>query len=382
MEVKQGTKRRAFVKWLLAGGLVLLCLLLIFVKARIKRAAIREEEAQRKAELAAGPRVRVIRVTETPGEHTLTLVGETRPYQQALLYAKVSGYLKDVRVDKGDEVEKGQVLAVIESPETDQAYEAALADARNKIAIAARTVALFERHLVSPQERDQAQADAGVSAANLRTQEIFKSYKTLRAPFDGTITARFADPGALVQNATDSRTSALPVVTVSEINRLRVDVFVDQVDANYIQDGDPVVITWSGLEGRKIPGRVSRMADALDPRTRMLLTEIDIPNGNNALIAGSFVRVSLEVKSPSYRVAPVEALVLKRGKPYLTGVTPENRLTYRPIEIAHNDGKILWIVSGVHVGDQVALNVNDTIPEGGKVRPILEPGSEKSVHEG
>lgn len=126
-------KLRRFTLWLLAASV-----LLIGVVSILKKAAVKRDEAARKAEIEAGPRVQVAQVTNSPGEHMLTLIGETRPYQEATLYAKVSGYLKDIRVDKGDEVKKGQVLAVIESPETDQAYEAARADARNKRAIAAR----------------------------------------------------------------------------------------------------------------------------------------------------------------------------------------------------------------------------------------------------
>jgi len=354
--------------------LIAICIVLIVTISKSKRETITNEEASRKYELEAGPRVQVTQITRTPGEHTLTLIGETRPYLEDILYAKVSGYLKSVLVDKGDVVKKGQVLAVIESPETDQAYQAALADAKNKRAIAARVLELFGRHLVSPQERDQARADADVSSANLRTQEILKGYETVRAPFDGKVTARFADPGALVQNASGSRTSALPIVTVSQVNRLKVDVFVDQDEAMFIEKDQPVEITLNSpneFSGRKISGRVSRMADELDPRTKMLLTEIDIPNEMHPLVAGSFVRVALKVKSPPYLVAPVESLVLKNGKPYLAVVTPENRITYKPIEVTNNDGKVIWFASGAAEGEKVALNTGDTIPEGGKVRPII-----------
>lgn len=372
---KKRSKFIQFMKKLLAPCALLICILLVAFISITKRAKIKQEEAIRKKEMEAGPRVQVTYVTQTSGEHTLNLIGETRPYQQVLLYAKVSGYLRDVRVDKGDVVKKGQILAVIESPETDHTYQAALADAINKRTIANRVIELFRRHLVSPQERDQAKADADVSSANLRVQKTLKDYEILRAPFDGTVTARFADPGALIQNASGSGTAALPVVTVSQINWLKVDVFVDQREASYVENDQPVIITLNDPRGKRILGRVSRIADALDPRTKMLLTEIDIPNEKHPLVAGSFVHVALQVKAPLYFMTPVEGLVLKNGKPYLAEVTSENRLTYKPIDIANNDGKVLWISSGVKVGDPVALNVGDTIPEGGKVRPIPETES-------
>jgi multidrug efflux pump subunit AcrA (membrane-fusion protein) len=189
-----------------------------------------------------------------------------------------------------------------------------------------------------------------------------KNYENLRAPFRGTITARYADPGALVQNATNSETSALPVVLISEIRRLRVDVFE---------------ISLQERPELKIQGKLARLSDQLDPRTKMLLIEIDIPNEDRSLVAGSFVQVSLKIKAPPYLDAPVEALALKGNKTYLTVVTPDNRLAYKEVQIADNDGKLLQIVSGAQEGDLLALNVGNSLPEGSKVRPILEEAKGK-----
>jgi RND family efflux transporter MFP subunit len=199
-----------------------------------------------------------------------------------------------------------------------------------------------------------------------------KDYETLRAPFAGTIVARYADPGALVQNATQSETSALPVVMIAEIKRLRIDLFLDQRDAPYVQPHDPVTITLVERPEYKIEGHVARLSGELDPRTKMLLTEIDIPNEDRSLVAGSFVQVSLQVKSPPYLEVPVEALALKDNKTYLTTVTPDEHLAYKAVTIGSNDGKILSILSGCAEGDMVALNVGNSLPEGSKVRPILD----------
>ncbi len=327
----------------------------------------------RAAELAAGPRIHTAKVVPSPGDHVISLVGETRPYQEATLYAKVSGYLKSVKVDKGDVVKQGQVLAVIESPETDQSYEAMLANAKNKQAIDGRIMSLLARQLVSQQEADQAKADADVASAQLHSAEVLKSYETLRAPFNGTITARFADPGALVQNATSSQASALPVVTVSQVDRLRVDVFVDQHDAAYVARDQDVEITLNDQPDFKLSGQVSRVSAELDARTKMLLTEIDITNKKPRIVAGSFVKVALRIKSPPYLQAPVEALLLKDDKTYLTTVTPDNHLKLQEVHLIGNDGHLLWIQSGVEAGATVALSVGDTVPDGGKVRPIDEP---------
>lgn len=358
--------RRRVVQ-LLAGTI-----LLFAAVSGYKYYTFKQEQIRRAEEIAAGPAVRVATVKKGVGEHLVTLIGETRPFQSATLYAKVSGYLKSVVVDKGEIVKEGQVLAVIESPETDQAYIGAFADARNKNAILARMKNLYTKQLVSQQEFEQAQADSEVANAKLSSTRTLKAYEVLRAPFTGTITARYADPGALVQNATTSETSALPVVMISEIKRLRIDVFIDQRDATFVHEKDPVMITLAERPGFKIDGTVARVSGELDPRTKMLLTEIDIPNDDRALVAGSFVNVSIQVKSPPYLEAPVESLALVKNKTFLTAITPDDHLTFKPVEVASNDGKVLSIISGIEEGETLVLNVGNSLPEGSKVRPIVD----------
>ena len=208
--------------------------------------------------------------------------------------------------------------------------------------------------------------------ARLISERTLKGYETLRAPFAGTITARYADPGALVQNATTSETSALPVVMISEVKRLRIDVFLDQRDAPYVQKDDPVTITMADRPGYKNTGKVARLSGQLDPRTKMLLAEIDLPNDDLALVAGSFVQIALQVKSPPFLEAPVEALALKDNKSFLTAVSPDNKIVYKAVETGGNDGKVLSIISGADEGDMVALNVGNSLPDGAKVRPIQD----------
>ena len=134
------------------------------------------------------------------------------------------------------------MLAVIESPETDKQYLAAVADAHNKQLIANRAATLVKKEMISQQDADQAEADAAVSKANLEQIGTLKSYEELRAPFSGTVTARYSDPGALIQNAATSQTSALPLVEISETSRLRIYVYVDQAHAPFVRNGDEVTI--------------------------------------------------------------------------------------------------------------------------------------------
>ena len=217
----------------LAGAALLLHRLIKTQNARV----ITEVEA-RETVAKAGPRVLVARVKRAPAERTITLIGEANPFATATLYAKVSGYLKEIKIDKGDHVEQNQLLAVIESPETDHQYQSAAADARNKQVNAQRAAALVKRQMISQQDADQASTEAQMAAANVAMLGTLKGYEILRAPFAGTVTSRYADPGALLQSAANS----LPLVTVAQTALLRVYVYPDQGDAVFVHAGTPAEI--------------------------------------------------------------------------------------------------------------------------------------------
>lgn len=334
-----------------------------FWKLRLERERL-EEEAK------LGPRVQVVSPTKSPPERMLNLVGEARPYASVTLYAKVSGYLKAVKVDKGDVVKKDQLLAIIESPEIDKEYQGALADARNKKAIAGRMNQLRERQLVSPQEADQANSDAEVANAKFEALAVQKGYETIRAPFPGTVTARFADAGALVQNAANSQTSALPLVTVSQVDRLRVYTYVDQRDAAYMKVGAAATVTVAERPDLSLAATVSRVSGELDPKTKMLLTEIDVDNKDQKLVPGSFVQVRLVVHTPEALQLPVQALVVQQGKTMLPIVGDDDLLHFREVRTGENDGQQVSVLSGLEPSARVALNVGNNLPEGSHVRPV------------
>ncbi len=330
------------------------------------------EEKHMAEEIQKGPRIKIAKAILSPAERTVSVLGEAKPFAAVTLYSKVSGYLKQVKVDKGDIVKKGQVLAIIESPETDRAYEGARANARNKKAIADRIATLLKRDLVSAQEAETARSDAEVEAAQFASQEVLKSYETIRAPFDGTITARYADPGALVQNATSSQTSALPLLSISQVNQLRVYVYLDQRDATYVASGTAATVSLTEKPDLIINGHIERVSGQLDEKTRMLLAEVDLENNNGQIVPGSLVQVSLNLKTPPGVIVPVEALVLKDGSPVVPIVDANNEVTFAPVKVADNDGKFVKIQEGVKEGQNVALNLGNTVQEHGKVRPILD----------
>jgi membrane fusion protein, multidrug efflux system len=361
-EKKSSIKGRAIT-------LIVICVLVVIGMGVFKYIRTKQEADRLAAEEKAGPHIQTVHPVPSATERTLSLVGEARPYASVTLYAKVSGYLKSIYVDKGDHVKRNQLLAVIESPETDKEYNGALADQRNKKAIAGRMEALRKRALVSPQEADQADSDAEVARSKLESLAVQKGYETLRAPMDGTVTARYADAGALVQNAANSQTSALPLVTVSQVDLLRVYVYVDQRDASYIKIGSSAKVEIVERPDLHLTAKVSRVSGELDPKTKMLLTEVDLENKDQALVPGSFVQVELTLQTPSFLQIPVQGMVVVNGNSMVTVIDKEDNLHYQEAHVGDNDGKTVMVISGLEPDSRVGLNVGSNLKEGTHVRP-------------
>jgi RND family efflux transporter MFP subunit len=332
----------------------------------------KEEAGARLEEQGRGVRVRVAKTTWSPAVRKLTLQGEARPFASVTLYAKVSGYLKAVSVDKGDHVKAGQILATIEAPELDKQIASASADAKNKRVNAKRFEALAPSNMVSAQEVEAAQAGADVAEANQAALTTQGGYRVLKAPFAGVVTARFADPGALIQSATGAQTGALPIVSVANPDRLRIYVYLDQAAAAYIHVGDVAEIKVSERPGFSRKAAVTRGAGQLDTKTRTMLTEVDVDNRDEALIPGSFVSVSLEYKVPPLVQMPVEALVVKGDKTLAAVVDEGNKVHYRPVVVADDDGTTTRLISGLKPGERVALNLGNEVDDGAPVQVVGE----------
>ena len=353
----------------IAGVLLIVAAIVATGAIAIRRnASAREDHAQRVTDASGGPLVRTATVVASPTTRALDVIGETHPFQTVTLYAKVSGYLKSIRVDKGDRVTKGQLLAVIEAPETDALVKAARAEADQKAVTARRVKQLLDRKIVSPQEADQADADAAVARERYASLAQQQEFENLRAPFDGVISARYADEGALVQSAASSQTSALPLVMVSDVSQLRIYAFLDQPDAAAIRVGLPATITLDEKPDLKLTAHVTRTGGELDLKTRKLLVELDVDNRNAALLAGSFVHVAFALPTPSQPQMPAEALVVRGGKSQVPVVGDDHVVHFRDVTVGYNDGKVMRVLHGLAVGDRVVLNVGDAIGEGAKVR--------------
>ena len=363
--------------WLYLAGVVvvlvasvLACLLFTRQRTQVQAAT-----QQLTTEGQKGPSVQIATAHKVAGSDTLRLIGEARPFQSAIVYAKVSGYMRSISVDKGDSVHANQVMAVIDSPEIDKQYQAAVADAHNKELIANRAATLVKKEMISQQDADQSAADAAVSKANLEQIGELKSYEELRAPFSGTVTARYSDPGALIQNAATSQTSALPLVEISETTRLRIYVYVDQAHAPFVRKGDAVTILDQANPGLKLEARVTRTSGEIDPKTRTLLVEIDVDNPHNRILAGSFVQVEVKIQTPRYVEIPADALIVRAGQTFVAVITPDNTVKFTQVAVAEQTGESARLLTGLNEGERVARSLGERVPEGAKIQPVGPPGS-------
>jgi membrane fusion protein, multidrug efflux system len=363
-------RRGAAVVLYLAGIAVVAVVALIAWRiVRGKAAATSQEAAQRQQNVAAGPRVLVGKVRNLPPGRRLTLPGEVRPWRQATIFAKVSGYVKQMLVDKGDGVREGQLLATLESPETDQQVLSAKADLATKKIIAERYDKLAPQGVVSQQELDQASGNLQVGQAQLARASALEGYEAIRAPFAGVVTARYVDVGALLPAATGSTSGAQPLVEITDMNVVRIYVYPGQGDAQFVRDGMPVAIESDAHPGEKLDAKITRTAHALDTRTRTMLTEVDIDNKDRWVLPGVFVRVSMDLDTPATLVVPAEAVFLREGRPFVA-VVQDGHAHFTPIEAGDDDGKLVRVVSGLTDGQTVALHVGDEISDGAAVQPV------------
>jgi len=331
-----------------------------------KISAMRSAQAK-VAEL--GPRIEVIKSTKGPEFRPIKLLGDVRSAQTATIYGKVSGYLKSINVDKGDMVKAGQVIGEIESPELEQQFAGASADLANKKRNLERLRGLFAKGSTTQVAMLQAETDALVAENNVGALATTKSYQILRAPFAGRITARFADPGALVTNAQTNFVSAMPLVTVSDDSRVRVYAYLQQQDVPFVKVGDKAEVADASRPERKKEAAVTRMTGELDPKSRTMLIEVHLDNKDSFFAAGSFAYLTLHVPVTSYTQIPVTAL-LTRGTQNFVGMLDNERITFRPIKVASTDGATINVAEGIQPGETIAINVPDEVTNGSRVQPV------------
>ena len=257
--------------------------------------------------------VQVTKPTRRDLMYRITLPANIAPLYQTTLYAKVSGYLKWIGPDKGDTVKKDQVLAVIDAPEVEEQYQQAVSDYKIKKLTHERLAKVWKESpdVIAKQDVDVAEAAYQGAKHSMEQREALRGYTKVRAPYDGTITARFADPGALIQVATASATGAIPLFTIMDLNTVRVYANVPQDESSWIVPGKTkATLILKDAADRSFSGTVTRSTLALDPSTRSLLIEIDLPNPDHVLRPGTFAEVAVGLREiPHALVLPPQAII-------------------------------------------------------------------------
>src|SRR6266581_1253205 len=301
----------------------------------------------------------------------VTLPGEIKPYQQATLYAKVAGYLKTITVDKGDRVKEGGLIADIEVPE----MLADLARYKAEVEVAELDYKRLSESqkklpdLVVPQTVDNAKGKLDVAKASLERTETLLGFAKIAAPFSGVITKRMVDPGAFIPAATSgSAAQNAAIVTLTDFNRVRVQVAVPELETSLVATDQPVKMTVDGLPGRSFEGRITRFSYTLDEATKTMLAEVELPNPKLELRPGMYaiVKIGIERKEDALLV-PLEAVVTERAGASVFTVV-ENKARKTPIKTGFNDGANVEIASGLNAGQAVILVGKRSLSDGQAVK--------------
>jgi RND family efflux transporter MFP subunit len=334
----------------------------------------------------AVPVVAVARVDRADLTREITIPAEFRPYAEVELHAKVTGYVKDLKVDIGDRVKAGQLLAVLEVPElTDEldhavaAHQRAQADYREAHLAYTRLVAVNKDHpnLIAQQDLDAAEArDAiaqgalGAAKADVDRYRTMVAYTRITAPFAGVITKRYADRGSLIQAGTASNTQAMPLVRVSDNALLRLDfpVSVDYVSG--IRLDAPLSASVDSLGGRVFTGKIKRFSNKVDDSTRTMVVEMEVPNPSLELVPGMYATVTLKIEDRPHALAiPIEA-VPSGGKRVLV-VNSAHRVEERPVILGLETPARYEVLRGLNEGDLVMIGNPAQLAPGQKVEPRI-----------
>ena len=326
------------------------------------------------------PTVAVIQPKVTAGDNEILLPGNMQAFIDTPIWARASGYLQNWYVDIGAHVKKGQLLALIEAPEVDQQLQQArdqltTSEANLKLSqiTADRYNNLFKTDSVAKQDVDNAVQSAAANPANVKSAqanvsrlEQLVAYEKVYAPFDGVITARNVDTGALVD--ADTNTAGKELFHLASTSTLLVYVSVPEVYSRAAKSGVTAVLTLTEFPGRQFHGVLVRNADSIDMNSRTLLVEVDVKNPTGELLPGSYVSVHLKLPAKVAAVTVPSNALLFRAEGLRVAVVRDGRAALVPVVLGHDYGDSVEIVSGLSGNDSVIVNPSDSIANGQQVR--------------
>ena len=346
-----------------------------------------ETRLRESAQASAIPYVDVVSPKATADADEIALPGSTAAFNDTPIYARTSGYVKHWYVDIGTRVKRGQLLATIETPELDQQLRQARADLENAEAnlqlattTAARWQHLLETDSVSHQETDQAVSDlhskqalVNSSKANVERLEQLQAFERVSAPFDGVVTGRNTDIGALVQAGDNSGPKEL--FHMAAVHTLRVYVAVPEIYAALVKNGEQAKLTLDAFPGEMLTGTIVRNADAIDATSRTLNVEVDVPNPSGRLLPGAYAFAHLRVPPhPGSVTIPSNALLF-RSEGLRVGVVRKGHVELTPISIGQDYGSTVEVLSGLSAHDSVIVNPSDSLANGAAVQLVAKNAS-------
>ncbi|MGB8008841.1 MAG: efflux RND transporter periplasmic adaptor subunit [Terriglobales bacterium] len=367
-------------------GAVLLVLLtagaVTFLNRKSETDALAKE-----TEAVSVPTVAVVQPQTGAGNDELVLPGNLQAFIESPIFARTNGYLLRWNKDMGSRVQKGELLAEIDTPEVDQELSQAKASREQINAALAlakisadRWANLRKTDSVSQQEADQqasgyqqALANLAAADANVKRLEQLESFKHVYAPFSGVLTRRNVDPGALINSG--AQAAGKELFDIARVDPLRVYVSVPQAYASSMKVGVKAVVTLQEFPGKKFLGTVVRTADAIDSATRTLNTEVDVPNKDGKLLPGSFGQVHFAIGSSVPRITiPVNAMLFRSEGAQVAVVDKDGKVHLRSINIGRDFGATLEILGGIEPSDQIIINPSDSLEEGQPVH-IAKPNT-------
>lgn len=391
-QVTPGTKRKPR-----RGGLMLLLFAVLIILAALavygvlNRSTTTEKLQQQATQAASEQTVTVVKPERLPTTVSVELPGQTQAYIQAPVFAQTSGYLKKWYFDIGAQVKAGDVLADIDTPQVDQQLnqaKATLKEAQAALDLSRvtyqRNQDLLRRRVIAQQDFDTASSDLGVKQATVNADEAavmslqaLEDFKTVKVPFDGIVTARNTDIGALVNSG-----SGNPLFIVAQIKPLRVYINVPENMAQDVSVGANTELKFNEFPGREFAGKVVRTAGAIDPSSRTLLTEVDVPNESGELFPGAYTQVRLVTGGNNRSVLIAANTLLFRSEGAAVGVVnQDNVVELRKIKIGRDLGNQLEVTQGLSLDDRIIVNPSDSLAAGQKVkvRPAQEEKKQASA---
>jgi RND family efflux transporter MFP subunit len=367
----------------------------IFIYSGIRSRTEAEKRLAENVRSSLIPLVTVIHPKGGSAAQEIELPGNTQAFTEAPIYARTTGYLRQWYLDIGAHAKRGQLLAVIETPELDQQLQQAESELRTALAnlqlaqiTADRWLFLLKTNVISKQETDTAVSDlnakratADSADANVRRLQKLQEFEHVYAPFDGVITARYTDVGALIQNGdTNIRENTVPqqLFHLAAVDKLRVYISVPEVYASAAESGELVKLTLDAFPGETFTGTLVRDSSAIDLTSRTLKVEVDVDNPTGRLLPGAYAFVHLKVPAPPGAVTVPTNTLLFRAEGLSIAVVRNGQAKLVPATIGHDYGSTVEVMSSLTADDAVIIDPSDSILDGSPVQ-VAEPMQKESA---